>query len=76
VDYFGIILHGQCFASVEHSRFRTMQIGDMLGFMSISELTSSTKHKFDVIAETDGIIALVAFGELKSEVRKNPIGCY
>jgi len=53
-----------------------MQIGDMLGFMSVSELSASTKHKYDVIAETDGIIALVAFGELKSETRKNPVACY
>ena len=48
----------------------------MLGFMSVSELSASTKHKYDVIAETDGIIALLAYGEIKSESRKNPIACY
>ena len=76
VDYFGIILHGTAFASVDHQRFRTLQIGDMIGFMAVSELTAVMKHKYDVIAESDGIIALIPFGEIKSESRKNPIACY
>jgi hypothetical protein len=48
----------------------------MIGFMSVSELTSSHKHKYDVIAETDGILAVLPFGEIKSESRRNPAACY
>ena len=48
----------------------------MIGFMAVSELSSSTIHKYDVIAETDGIIALLPFGEIKGESRKNPQACY
>lgn len=30
------------------------------------------KWKFEVFAETDGIIAVLPFGEIKIEIRKNP----
>lgn len=76
VDFFGLLIHGAVFASVEHQRFRTLQLGDMIGFMSVSELTSSHKHKYDVIAETDGILAVLPFGEIKSESRRSPAACY
>jgi CRP-like cAMP-binding protein len=76
VDFFGILIHGTVFASVEHNRFRTLQIGDMFGYMEISELSPGTRHKFDVIAESDGMIAVLPFGEIKTESRKNPIACY
>lgn len=48
----------------------------MIGFMSVSELSASTRHKYDVIAETDGIMAVLPFGEIKSESRRNPAACY
>lgn len=37
----------------------------MIGFMSVSELTMKDKHKYDIIAETDGLLAVLAFGEIK-----------
>ena len=30
------------------------------------------KWKFEVYAETDGILAVLPFGEIKIEIRKNP----
>lgn len=48
----------------------------MFGFMAVSELTTSTKHKYDIIAESDGIIAILPFGEIKAESRRNPLACY
>jgi hypothetical protein len=30
------------------------------------------KWKFEVFAETDGILAVLPFGEIKIEIRKNP----
>lgn len=50
VDFFGILIHGEVFASVEHSKFCYYKIGEMFGYMNLSELSTSTKHKFDVIA--------------------------
>ena len=44
--------------------------------MAVSELSQATKYKYDVIADTDGIIAVLPFGEIKSESRKNPIACF
>ncbi len=75
IDFFGIILHGQTFISLDHVKVQTLGIGDMIGFMQLSEFISSkegSKHKYDIIAETDGIIAMLPFGEIKSESRKNP----
>ncbi len=73
VDYYGLFLHGQAFISLDHQKLRTLSIGDMIGFMLVSELNvKDTKHKYDIIAETDGVIAVFPFGEFKSESRKNP----
>lgn len=47
----------------------------MIGFMCLSELVTSkegAKHKYDIIAESDGIVAVLPFGEIKSESRKFP----
>lgn len=71
-DFLGLILHGQVFISLDHAKLKTLNIGDMTGFMNVSELTTEVKNKYDIIAETDGIIAVLPFGEIKSESRKNP----
>ena len=64
------------FASVDFHRFRTFQIGDMLGHMAVSELSTALRNRYDVIAETDGLIALIPFGEIKGESRKSPLSTY
>jgi CRP-like cAMP-binding protein len=76
IDFFGILLHGGVFASIEHNRIRSLQIGEMFGYMALSELSPQTRYKFDVIAESDGMIAILPFGEIKSESRKAPLACY
>ncbi len=57
---------------------KILNIGEMIGFMTVSELCSNTKHKYDVIAESDGLIAVFPFGEIKSESRKYPqaVSCW
>ena len=40
--------------------------------MNVSEMTTQDKNKYDIIADTDGIIAILPFGEIKSESRKYP----
>jgi len=44
--------------------------------MNLSELSTSTKHKFDVIAQTDGLMAILPYGEIKAESRRNPYACF
>ena len=52
---------------------KTLSIGDMIGFMFVSELAvKDSKHKFDIIADSDGLLAVFPFGEFKSESRRNP----
>jgi len=48
----------------------------MFGYMNISELSTVTRYKFDVIAESDGLVAVLPYGEIKSESRRNPMACY
>ena len=48
----------------------------MFGFNLVSEVTSCDKYKYDIIAETDGILAMLPLGEIKTESRKNPQATY
>ena len=72
VDFYGIICHGSAFIQWEYANMKTLGLGDMIGQMSISDFNSREKHTATIIAATDGIIAIIAFGELKMEVRKSP----
>ena len=73
MDFFGLFLHGQAFISLDHQKMKTLSIGDMIGFMFVSELAvKDSKHKFDIIADSDGLLAVFPFGEFKSESRRNP----
>ena len=58
--------------ALDHAKLKTLGIGEMLGFMHLSEMTSHSINKYDVIAETDGLIAVLPLGEIKSESRRNP----
>lgn len=47
----------------------------MLGHQNLAEQSGTfmeEKWKFDIYAETDGFIALLPFGEVKTEARKTP----
>ena len=48
----------------------------MFGYMNLSELSTVTKNKFDIIANTDGLLAVLPYSEIKSEIRKNPHALY
>ena len=48
--------------------------GDMLGHQNLSEMSGTFMEetwKFDVVCEADACIALLPFGEYKTEIRKN-----
>ena len=40
--------------------------------MSMSDFNSREKHTATITAATDVVLAILAFGELKMEVRKSP----
>jgi hypothetical protein len=58
--------------SIDHKKIKILGIGEMMGFMNVSEMATNPKYKYDIIAESDGILAVLPFGEIKSESRKNP----
>ena len=44
----------------------------MIGHMVAAEFSTKEKHPATITAASDGTMAVIAFGELKMEVRKNP----
>ena len=72
IDFLAIVIHGALFVSLDHQKIRSLGISEMIGFMAVSELSIKEKHKYDIIAESDGLIAIISFGEIKSEIRKFP----
>ena len=72
VDFFGIIVHGAAFISFETSNNKSLGIGTMIGQMNFAEMCNKDKHLTTVIAKTDGLIAVIPYGEVKMEIRKSP----
>ena len=72
VDFFAIVLHGSMFVAAQNMRLKTLSIGDMIGFMNVSEMTTQNKAKYDIVAESDGLIAVLPLGEIKVESRRYP----
>ena len=44
----------------------------MVGHMYAADLSTRDTHLTTVIASMDGMIAVLPFGELKTEIRKSP----
>ena len=72
IDFFGIIMHGSAFISFETSNNKSLGIGTMIGQMNFADMANKEKHAVTVIAKTDGIIAVLPYGEVKMEVRRSP----
>jgi|TARA_B110000285_G_C14996147_1_gene548900 hypothetical protein len=56
-----------------------LKIGDMIGHQNLAEQSGDfmgEKWKFDVWADTDGSIAILPFGEIKTEIRRQPKGMF
>ena len=73
VDFFGIICQGSAFISFESANSKNLGIGTMIGHMNFAELSYKEKHAVTVIAKTDGLIAVIPYGEEKMEFRRNPV---
>ena len=71
VDFFGIICHGTAHIPFTDANNKELGIGSMLGLMNFTELSQEEKHSVTVIAKTDGLVALIPFGEEKVEFRRN-----
>lgn len=65
-------MHGSAFITFEYANMKTLGIGNMIGHMNAADFTEREKHLVTITAATDGLLAVIPFGELKMEVRKNP----
>lgn len=63
---------GSAIATFNHKKIKTLDIGDMIGFMALNEMPTCQVNKYDIISETSGIIAVLAYSDLKIEMRRNP----
>jgi hypothetical protein len=83
LDYFGLLLYGTLrigeaakLTAAEQKQGKTIHfltIGDMIGHQNLAEQSGDLMGetwKFDVLAETDGSIAVLPFGEIKTEIRR------
>ena len=60
-------------------KIHLLRVSDMLGFQNLAE-TSGTfmeeNWKYDVFAETDAKVAVLPFGEIKNEIRRQSSGMF
>ena len=64
--------HGSAFISFETSNNKNLGIGSMIGQMNYADFSTREKHQVTVIAKTDGLIAVMPYGEVKMEIRRSP----
>lgn len=72
VDFLGVIVHGSAFICFENKNFKELTIGDMIGQNLAAEFTTREQHMCTVVAQSDGMIAVLPFGEIKGEIRRSP----
>ena len=72
IDFFGIIVHGSAFIEFEYANLKSLPVGSMFGQMNAADFSTREKYNVTITAATDGILAIIPFGELKAEVRKSP----
>jgi len=56
-----------------------LRCSDMLGFQNLSEMSGvfqEDKWKFDIFAHTDATLAILPFGEIKTEIRRQGPGMF
>ena len=67
---FAIVLYGDLRIGEEHKDPLFLKIGDMLGHQNLAEQNMpfmAEKWKYEVVAHTDGILAVLPYGDLKQE---------
>lgn len=85
VDFFAFVAYGKLrvgkskVLSAEQIRkgqkIHYVEIGEMIGHQNLAEQDGpfmASKWTFDLYGEQGGILAVLPFGELKTEMRKNP----
>ena len=71
MDFFGIICHGVAEIPFENSTSKDLGIGSMIGHMNFADLSVKEKYEVTILAKTNGLIALLPFGEEKIEMRRS-----
>lgn len=72
MDWFGIVLFGSILLNKNNVKVKTLDIGDMIGYMAISDSPNNKKHELDILGDSDGYVALINFGELRQTFRRYP----
>jgi len=72
IEWFGIILSGNIAAKSKEITFEIIQPGDMIGAMGICGYQNNLQHKFTLIGQKDGFLAVITINELQILAKANP----
>jgi len=61
----GIFVQGKVLVIVDNKNVKTLGLGDMTGHMFCADLAQKETHDTSLVAETDGVMACMALGDLK-----------
>ena len=89
VDMFGIVLFGSLRVGdklelkpeekARGEKIHYLKIGDMFGHQNLAEqngVFGEDKWRFGLTGETDGVMAILPYGEVKQEIRRAPKAIY
>jgi hypothetical protein len=72
VEWLGIVMSGNALVTVDFMKLGRLTVGDMIGYMGTLKLDGNETHKFDVIATTDGYLAVIFAEDIGNLSRKAP----
>ena len=66
-------MHGRAYICHDYKNMKNLGVGDMVGYMNAAEFSERENHLFTINAQTEGIIAVMAFSEFKAERNKKEV---
>lgn len=72
VDYLGIVLSGKLLIKHYDSVYGVLTVGDLIGYMAWVGLGGTDEHKFTILGEKEGYIAVLPFEVLNVMSKRDP----
>ena len=72
VDYLGIILSGKLLIKQYDRVYGFMGMGDMIGYMAWVGLKGTDEHKFNILGEKEGYVAILPYDVIKLMNKRDP----
>ena len=72
VDYLGIVLSGKLLVKHYDQVYGFMGMGDMIGYMAWIGLKGTEEHKFNILGEKEGYVAILPYEALNLMNKRDP----